>query len=457
MSLDPLFGLRFPQASGAPGLVPGGLVSAEVVESLGNRRYRVVIDGRLLEAVSSVSLLLGEEVLARVRHAGPPVLLELMADRPPAAGPAPTRPGAYALVRGGTDAGGPGAGRPSEVASALSRLAAALPEEKRAALAPLLERRPFPTAAELRPIVESLAQSLLASDGELKRLDAWIASLDRALAARPVPPPERLAAALAEALAALSPEERGLLEKGYPADVPDPAVGRLKEVLARIPPAALAARPGLARLADVAGAAGSAEAPPAPTPQEAALLSGNAGAPEARHWLDALPPLRAERLRAFLAAREETAIAERPWSAPLREVARLLDAPGGLSTPDTVPFWSPEGRGMLRVYAREEKAGAKGRGRTGPSHVGIFLEMSRLGPVGALVAGEPGGGRVSVDFSVERVESRKRLREALPDLERGLKGAGWRETALSVGEGERPAAQVLFAGESPQGSIDVVA
>lgn len=458
MSLDPLSGFRFRPAPGTPGLVPGGLVSAEVVESLGNRRYRVVIEGRLLEAVSSVSLLLGEEVLARVRHAGPPVLLELMADRAsPSADPSPARPGAYALLRDGTAAAAPPGGRPAGIAQALSDLVAALSEEKRAALAPLLQRRPFPSPAELRPIVESLAQSLLASDAELRRLDGWISSLDQALAGRPVPSPDRIAAALSEALAALSPQERALLEQGLPAGSADPAAERLREVLARIPPDLLASHPGLARLADSARAAGPDEASPAPTPPEASVLAGSPDAPESRAWIERLAPLRIERIRAFLAAREEQAIGGRPWSAPLREVARLLDAPGSLATPDAVPFWSPEGRGMLRVYAREEKAEKGRRGRLGPPRVGIFLEMSRLGPVGALVSGDAGTGRLSVDFSVERADARSRLRAALPELESALKGIGWREAGLRVTEAERPAAQALFEGESPQGSIDVVA
>ncbi len=335
--------------------------------------------------MSSVSLGLGEEVLARVRHAGPPVLLELLsegrADAPRG------REGGYAVVRGSP--GGGSAGVPAAPApplfEALTRLVASLPQPQRELFAKILHAGGQAPAAPPRPMIESLAQSLLAADPELRRIDGWITALDGAS-----DDPGRLAETLSRAAKELSGAERDLLARSFP--------------------------------------------------------SGGAG-------------LDAARLRAFLAAREERAIAERPWSGPLREVTRILETGAPPGSGDLVPFSSASGHGVLRVFARPQGEGRKApSGGQGPVRVGILLEMSRLGPVGAAVAGSPDGRSLDVIVSADRDGSRARLRAGLGELKSALEAAGWNAPVLSVAEPERRAAEAIFGeGERTEGSIDVVA
>ncbi len=460
MTLDPLGGARLPGPDGGAGIPAAGeILSAEVIESLGNRRYRVVIDGRLLEAVSSVPLGLGEEVLARVRHAGPPVLLELLADD--RAGAPGGREGGYAVVRG-TPEGNPGAAAPSPLAAPLARLVEVLPEPQRELLARLL--RPGAAGAPVVPrqVVEGLARSLLAADPELRRIDGWIAALDGRFPAREAAAPEALAAALAEAMDALPPVEREALARAFPAGAGDAVVADLRAVLARLPEGALAAHPAVARLADLARAAGE-EAVPAPaasaTPEEAARLAADPDLPASREWLAGLPAARGARLRMFLAAREDGMITERPWSAPLREVARILDSGAQPGPGEMLPFSGASGHGVLRVYARGQEGGKKGpRDGREPARVGILLEMSRLGPVGAVVTGSPDGRTLAVALSADRNEARASLRAGLGELKSALEAAGWRAPSLSVWQPERRPAEAVFGDPADrEGSIDVVA
>lgn len=459
MTLAPLGGPGFP-GSGEGATTAGAVLSAEVVESLGGRRYRIVIGGKLLEAVSSVSLGLGEEILARVRHAGPPVLLELLADDRTSAPPG--REGAYAVVRGGVPGETGGETPAPALSGALTRLVASLPEPQRELLAKLFHAGASGTPALPRQVMEGLAQSLLSADPELRRIDAWIAALDEAHAARPAAAPETLAAALAEAIDALPSAERAALARAFPPGVADPAVADLRELLTRLPPDMLAAHPSVTRLAELARVSMEESMPAgavSPTPAETAHLSADPDFPASREWIAALPAVRAGRLRSFLVAREERVISETPWSGPLREVARILDAPAPPGAGDPVPFSGASGHGVLRVFARSPEGEKKSApGRKEPLRVGILLEMSRLGPVGAVVAGSPDGRSLDVTISADRDGSRALLREGLGALKSSLEAVGWISPVLSVAAPARRAAEAIFgSGEQAEGSIDVVA
>lgn len=192
MSLPPVDrgGISGPPPAGSLRPAPGEVLVAQVVEALGNRRYRVAIEGRLLEAVSGVHLDLGEEVVARVRHPGPPLLLEIAR----ASGDAGA---GYAVLRG---ARGPDAALSADgLAGKIRALVAVLPPEAAEIFAPVVSARQAAVADVLAALTRAVERAL-AADPVLARLDGWIDRLSAIAAGHAGSPP--VAASPADGLSA---------------------------------------------------------------------------------------------------------------------------------------------------------------------------------------------------------------------------------------------------------------
>ncbi len=395
MSLNPVAGGAGGAGLPAEPFVAGEILHTQVIASLGNRRYQVAIAGRLLEAVSSVPLFLGEEVAARVRHAGPPLLLELKVASDAASGQAaPGREGAYAVLRtpgagGGGEGGASSAALPVLLRQSLEALLSSLPEAQRALLAQAMAiGEPF-APARFRTLLEEMAQALLGADRELVRIGRWIDTLAKQTGRNPVP------------LGASS----------------------------------------------------------FPTPEEAEVLNTDPEGAAARAWRARQSPARLAELLAHLAVREESELSGRSWTKPLREAVRQLDQaiPRGPSA--LIPFWTDAGKGVLRVNRRtgDPESEARRQHQKLPQSVGIFLEMSWLGAVAVLVSGDGASRAASVSFTADRPQTVERLRAASQELADALVAAGWADAAIEVSLGKRPAAEVFFTQEPGSGSVDLIA
>lgn len=472
MPLDPLFpsGGPLPPRGGGPlPFAPGDLLHAQVFESLGNKRYRIIVEGRMLEAASEVALALGQEVVARVRHLGPPLHLELF-----------TAQEARAMLVWPREGGGirdpapasPLPARPETPLPGSLRMLAPLRAQAPPALATLLDgylgAHPFavPPGTGSR-MARLFAEALLSGDAELARIDGWIARLsDRAGSPAPGGEVPGASAGTAPAeivllkgnpgtpaarawLAALPPERAAALlsalggERKAAAALPagDPERTRIEGWASR-----LAARAG-------EGGVGGEGAPP--TPAEQAFLKGDPKAPEARAWADALPSERAASLVRLLEGEERLAMEARPWTRVLREAARSARQEGEGRSEEIardVPFAFGAEAGVLRVHRR---AGGEGRpaGEGEPLRVGLLLSMSRLGTVAAALAAR--GKRLDVDFRAERSATAEAISRARGELAEVLRGLGWTPSVSAEASVEPPAVS-FFAPPAHPGSVDVV-
>ncbi len=353
----------------------GERVEAEVLSDLGGNAHEIRIAGRIVKVTAPQPLEVGAALLLSVRQASGRLILEIMSQR--SVSPAPE----------------------AALADRLEALGAPRSEAYRDALAALLERG-LPVDRKALDRLAALGEEFPASPALARRAAAFLVSQGQEPSHDAV---EALLAAarggsLAKALPVL--ERLGLLPDG-PLSAPGPevlakALGKVQEDVAKL----LAADPTLA-------------------------------------ILDKEPPSEARTLA------EKKVMEEMPGLRPLKEAATALRAAlqeeagrlqmGLDGTRYAEGVFQPPGHGkesqLVRLKVLRREGGSGGGGKQGPLRVGVALDLSVLGGVGADLLAE--GRGLSVALKAERPEAEALLKAHQVELASALKRLGF-EAAVSV-------------------------
>ncbi len=359
----------------------GERVEAEVLSDLGGGTHEIRLAGRILKVQAPQPLAIGVALLLSVRQASGSLVLEILGQRQVTTAPE------------------------ASLSARLASIGAPRDEAHRDALAALLERG-LPVDRRSLDLLVSIGEGFPVSPALARRAAAFLLSQGLEVSHESVA--DLLAAArgggMARAVTLLGgtdlPEARtalGLLVEN-PWSVPGPerllkALSTLEEGAARL----LASDPRLAEL----------DTQPASEARSRAE----------REAMEALPGLKLLR---------EAATSLR--SALQEEAGRLQMGRDGTRYAEGV--FQPPGRETvpvpLKVFRRE---GGQDGARKGPMRVGVALDLSKIGRVGADLVSD--AGRLAVTLKAERVETGDLMRFHQAELATALQTLGF-EASVSV-------------------------